>query len=87
MDARIEAALAAADLVQIAEQAGAKLHRQGSEYRGNCPLHGGHNPTGFLPDGLLLEALNGARVTETGVVINGRPVFTKIACNSGQPDV
>jgi hypothetical protein len=55
MDARIETALAAADLVQLAEQAGAKLHRQGSEYRGNCPLHSGHNPTGFAvyvgPDG------------------------------------
>lgn len=44
-------------------------------------------PTGFLPDGLLLEALNGSRVTETGVVINGLPVFTKIACNSGGGDV
>jgi hypothetical protein len=44
-------------------------------------------PTGFLPDGLLLEVRNGARVTETGVVINGRPVFTKTACNSGGGDV
>jgi len=46
-----------------------------------------YSPTGFLPDGLLLEVRNGARVTETGVVINGRPVFTKIACNSGSGDV
>jgi hypothetical protein len=46
-----------------------------------------YGPTGFLPDGLVLEARNGARVTETGVVINGRPVFTKIACNSGSGDV
>ena len=42
-------------------------------------------PTGFLPDGLLLEVRNGAKLTMTGVVINGRPVFT--ACNSGQSDV
>ena len=41
--------------------------------------------TGFLPDGLLLEVRNGAKLTMTGVVINGRPVFT--ACNSGQSDV
>ena len=47
MDGRIEAALVAADLVQLAEQAGSKLRRQGAEWRGNCPLHGGHNPTGF----------------------------------------
>ncbi|HOD05105.1 MAG TPA: CHC2 zinc finger domain-containing protein [Anaerolineaceae bacterium] len=47
MDGRIEAALASADLVQLAEQAGSKLRRQGGEWRGNCPLHGGHNPTGF----------------------------------------
>ena len=47
MDARIETALASADLVQLAEQAGSKLRRQGAEWRGNCPLHGGDNPTGF----------------------------------------
>ena len=55
MDGRIEAALVAADLVQLAEQAGSKLRRQGAEWRGNCPLHGGDNPTGFAiytgPDG------------------------------------
>ncbi len=47
MDGRIEAALVAADLVQLAEQAGSKLRRQGAEWRGNCPLHGGDNPNGF----------------------------------------
>jgi len=47
MDGRIEAALVAADLVQLAEQAGSHLRKNGAEWRGNCPLHGGHNPTGF----------------------------------------
>ena len=37
-------------------------------------------PTGFLPDGLLLEVRNGGRLTMTGVVINGRAVFTKVDC-------
>jgi len=37
-------------------------------------------PTGFLPDGLLLEVRNGAKLTMTGVVVNGRAVFTKVDC-------
>ena len=37
-------------------------------------------PTGFLPDGLLLEVRNGGRLTMTGVVINGKAVFTKVDC-------
>jgi len=38
------------------------------------------SPTGFLPDGLLLEVRNGGRLTMTGVVVNGRAVFTKVDC-------
>jgi len=37
-------------------------------------------PRGFLPDGLLLEVRNGGRLTMTGVVVNGRAVFTKVDC-------
>ena len=38
------------------------------------------SPTGFLPDGLMLEVRNGGRLTMTGVVVNGRAVFTKVDC-------
>jgi len=34
-------------LVDLVERAGAKLHRAGSEWRGNCVLHGGDNMTAF----------------------------------------
>lgn len=37
-----------ADLVEIANQAGAHLERSSGQYRGMCPLHGGDNPTGFV---------------------------------------
>lgn len=35
------------NLVQWAETAGARLHKAGREFRGNCPLHGGDNQQGF----------------------------------------
>jgi hypothetical protein len=34
-------------LDDLAQQAGAKLHRSGGELRGTCPLHKGDNPTAF----------------------------------------
>jgi DNA primase len=34
-------------LAELAERAGTKLHRSGSELRGSCPLHGGDNSTAF----------------------------------------
>jgi DNA primase len=37
-----------ADLVQLAERAGAHLRRSGDGYRGACPLHGGDNPSAFV---------------------------------------
>jgi len=38
------------DLVALAEEAGARLKPSpgGNRYRGNCPLHGGNNPTAFV---------------------------------------
>ena len=36
------------NLVALAEQAGSRLKRCGGEWRGNCPLHGGENPSGFV---------------------------------------
>jgi hypothetical protein len=36
-----------ADLVSIAEQAGAQLSHHGGEWRGKCPLHKGNNTTAF----------------------------------------
>ena len=36
------------DLVALAERAGARLKQSGGEWRGNCPLHGGENPSGFV---------------------------------------
>ncbi len=35
------------DLVKLAEDYGAIMTRRGHEWRGNCPIHGGDNPTGF----------------------------------------
>ena len=35
------------DLTELAEKAGSKLHQAGDEYRGNCPLHGGHGMSNF----------------------------------------
>jgi len=35
------------NLVDWAERAGSNLHKSGGEYRGNCPLHGGDNNSGF----------------------------------------
>ena len=37
----------AVDLVSLAEQAGAQLHKAGRDLRGACPLHGGDNNTAF----------------------------------------
>lgn len=44
---QIDATLSTASLVQLAEQAGASLHKEGREWRGNCPLHGGDNSSAF----------------------------------------
>jgi hypothetical protein len=44
---QIDALIERSDLMQLAEQAGATLHKTGSEYRSTCPLHGGHNHSGF----------------------------------------
>lgn len=35
------------DLVDWADRAGARLKKNGREWRGCCPLHGGDNPNGF----------------------------------------
>lgn len=45
--AQIDAILAGANLRNLAERAGCELHREGSEWRGPCPLHGGDNHSGF----------------------------------------
>lgn len=37
-----------ADLVAIADQAGAQLKRSCGEWRGKCPIHGGDNKTAFV---------------------------------------
>jgi DNA primase len=39
--------LSRVSLEDIAQQAGAKLHRAGNDWRGKCPLHKGDNPTAF----------------------------------------
>jgi hypothetical protein len=43
----VEAVLQKTDLLELAERAGARFHKAGPEYRSRCPLHGGHNETGF----------------------------------------
>lgn len=47
MSINIADLLAKADLVQLAEKAGAKLRKYGNGARGACPLHGGDNQTAF----------------------------------------
>ena len=44
----IERILEKADLVTLAERAGARLKRSGNGWRGACPLHSGDNPTAFV---------------------------------------
>ncbi len=44
----VQQILEKADLVRLAERAGARLRRSGGGYRGACPLHGGDNPTAFV---------------------------------------
>jgi len=39
--------LSRVSLEDLAQQAGAKLHRAGNDWRGKCPLHKGDNPTAF----------------------------------------
>ncbi|MBV6451383.1 MAG: DNA primase [Anaerolineales bacterium] len=39
--------LSRVSLENIVQQAGAKLHRAGNDWRGTCPLHKGDNPTAF----------------------------------------
>jgi len=45
---KIEELIARNDLVAFAERAGAVFKKYGKEYRSCCPLHGGHNGTGFV---------------------------------------
>lgn len=35
------------NLIDLAERLGARMHRNGAEWRGTCPIHKGDNPTGF----------------------------------------
>jgi hypothetical protein len=44
----VDAAVEKTDLVDLANTAGANLKRQGGEWRGCCPIHGGDNETGFV---------------------------------------
>lgn len=44
---QIDALIERTDLVTLAEQAGGRFVRHGTNYRGACPLHGGRNTTGF----------------------------------------
>ena len=43
----IDALLSKVNLEEIAERAGTKLHRNGGDLRGICPLHKGDNATAF----------------------------------------
>jgi hypothetical protein len=43
----IETIIAAGNLYSLVERAGGELHREGSEFRCACPLHGGKNSSGF----------------------------------------
>ena len=43
----LAALLSKVNLEELAQQAGAKLHRKGAELRGTCPIHKGDNPTAF----------------------------------------
>ena len=36
------------NLIDLAERAGSKLRHSGGEWRGNCPVHGGENSSGFV---------------------------------------
>jgi hypothetical protein len=47
MNGKFDRIAALNDLVQVAQAAGAELKKQGPEWRGKCPLHGGSNDTGF----------------------------------------
>lgn len=42
-----EKLLASVDLVELAQRAGAQFKHVGGSWRSTCPLHGGHNDTGF----------------------------------------
>lgn len=43
----IEEILRNADLIELAERAGAKFHKTGGEFRSHCPIHGGHDASAF----------------------------------------
>lgn len=43
----VNAIIASNDLVTLAERAGAKFYRANGEMRSACPIHKGHNATGF----------------------------------------
>jgi hypothetical protein len=43
----IDTILSNADLHTLVERSGCELHREGAEWRGPCPLHGGNNHSGF----------------------------------------
>lgn len=44
----IDGVVSRSDLVELVERAGGQVKRIGSEWRGPCILHGGHNPSSFV---------------------------------------